>query len=339
MEADQTGRGRLSRIKPPVWVGAALAGSVALSAALLLASPQEAESAEPVSDDPVLARAREAGEHLNALVNEEQQLQAELKDLDHRSRELSLQLSTQGRTYVRLLRLGLLPVGGGFPALVAHAARLERLRQALRSHLDLYRQANHRRSEISDRLSKLRSQKLNAELEERVVAEARDVLLSAKERQLAFERAFQSGGASGVATVYGASGPADPATLSAGFEAMKGRLPFPIPGRAEIRSSRRADGQGLEMHAPMGSPVRAVYPGRVAFADQYGDYDRTVIVDHGQGYYTVSANLGSIDVHVGEEVSAGSRLGTVGNPGRGWMLYFELRIGAHPVDPAEWFGI
>ena len=48
------------------------------------------------------------------------------------------------------------------------------------------------------------------------------------------------------------------------------------------------------MFAPAGSVVRAVQAGRVAFADTYAAYGRTVILDHGAGYYTVSANLGSI---------------------------------------------
>ncbi len=77
---------------------------------------------------------------------------------------------------------------------------------------------------------------------------------------------------------------------------MKGRLPFPLPGRAEIRSARRpgADGPGLEMRVPRGSPVRAVYAGRVAFADSYAAYGKTIILDHGNSYYTVSANLEDI---------------------------------------------
>ena len=93
------------------------------------------------------------------------------------------------------------------------------------------------------------------------------------------------------------------------------------------------------MRAPAGSPVRAIFPGRVAFADSYADYGRTVILDHGGGYYTLSANLGEIEVKVGNEVKGGGRIGTLGDGPAGSALYFELRIGQETADPAEWFGI
>jgi septal ring factor EnvC (AmiA/AmiB activator) len=141
--------------------------------------------------------------------------------------------------------------------------------------------------------------------------------------------------------VYGALGPADPVEVSAGFRAARGRLPFPIAGRAEVKSARRsgAEGPGLEMRAPLGTQVRAVYPGRVAFADTYAEYGKTVIVDHGGRYYTVSANLGSIDVSAGDLVEVNTRLGTVGDVGRGALVYVEIRLGTETLDPAEWFGL
>jgi septal ring factor EnvC (AmiA/AmiB activator) len=77
----------------------------------------------------------------------------------------------------------------------------------------------------------------------------------------------------------------------------------------------------------------------VAFADDYADYGKTVIVDHGDRYYTVMGNLGSIDVRVGDELVASARVGTVGDGGRGALLYFELRAGTTALDPAEWFGL
>ncbi len=90
------------------------------------------------------------------------------------------------------------------------------------------------------------------------------------------------------------------------------------------------------MTAPRGSVVRAVYAGRVAFSDSYAEYGNTVIVEHGSSYYTVSASLGEIAVAVGDDVAAGTRLGTVGRDG---ALYIEVRVGTETVDPAEWFGL
>jgi septal ring factor EnvC (AmiA/AmiB activator) len=93
------------------------------------------------------------------------------------------------------------------------------------------------------------------------------------------------------------------------------------------------------MGAPAGTAVRAVFAGRVAFADEYADYGKTVIVDHGNRHYTVSANLAEIAVTVGDEVTSGSRVGTVGGSSAGPLLYFEIRVGNETTDPAEWFGL
>jgi septal ring factor EnvC (AmiA/AmiB activator) len=152
--------------------------------------------------------------------------------------------------------------------------------------------------------------------------------------------------------VYGAGmGPDGPGASNVdGFRGMKGRLPFPIAGRAEIRSVRRqgALGPGLEMYAPLGSPVRAVFPGRVAFADQYESFGQVVILDHGDHFFTLSGNLGSIDVRVGDDVSAGAKLGTVGtanaqtthtNGARESLLYFEVRHGSATLDATTWLGL
>jgi septal ring factor EnvC (AmiA/AmiB activator) len=78
-----------------------------------------------------------------------------------------------------------------------------------------------------------------------------------------------------------------------------------------------------------------VYGGRIAFADKYADFGNTVIIDHGSSYFTVSAGLAGLRVRVGEDVTAGSTLGAVGDTG----LYFEIRRSGDTVDPAPWFGI
>jgi septal ring factor EnvC (AmiA/AmiB activator) len=65
-----------------------------------------------------------------------------------------------------------------------------------------------------------------------------------------------------------------------------------------------------------------------------------VILDHGDHYYSVYASLGSNDVHVGDAVNAGARLGTVGSTdGSPPKLYFELRHNASSLDPAPWLGL
>ncbi len=140
-------------------------------------------------------------------------------------------------------------------------------------------------------------------------------------------------------TVYGGA-PAAGAVVE-GFGASAGRLLFPVPGRAEARRNWRegADGPGVEVRCAAGSVVRAVYPGRVAFADRYGAYGQIVIVDHGDHYYTVSANLSQVAVAVGQELAQGAPIGTVGDDGHGPMMFFEVRHGGETLDPAPWLGL
>ncbi len=116
---------------------------------------------------------------------------------------------------------------------------------------------------------------------------------------------------------------------------------MPVTGRAEIRAARRdgTDGPGLELRAPVGTAVRAVFAGRVAFADRFGAYGRIVILDHGDHYFTVSGDLDEVDVKIGQDVSAGERVGTVGDDGQGAMLYFEVRRGAQTIAPGGWLGL
>ncbi len=273
------------------------------------------------------------------VTRDESALQHRLDELRRDAQATDARILVRGRSYVRMTRAGLLPVGDGFDALVEHATRLERLHHALESDVSHARALAAERVELDKQLEAIHARAQTLDDEERVLARAEDALRAADERERAFAQAFELG--AGHTAVYGAVGPSDPAPATGAFGELKGRLPFPIAGRSEIRPARRAssDGPGLEMHAPLGTPVRSVAPGRVAFADAYADYGKTIIIEHGRRYYTVSANLGSIDVAVGDEVGAGERIGSVGDSGNGPRLYFEIRVGKETVDPGAWFGI
>jgi septal ring factor EnvC (AmiA/AmiB activator) len=265
-------------------------------------------------------------------------LQQRFDALGREAKLLDAQILWRGRSYVRLSRAGLLPVGDGFDALVEHAVRLERLHHALEADLARSKTVASERVALGKELDAAHAREQTLDDEERVLARAEDALRSADERERAFAQAFETGGHTAV---YGAVGPAEPLPASSAFAALKGRLPFPLGGRSEIRPARRvsSDGPGLEMRAALGTPVRSVAAGRVAFADSYADYGKTIIIEHGRRYYTVSANLERIDVAVGDEVAAGQELGTVGDTGTGPRLYFEVRVGKETVDPGVWFGI
>jgi septal ring factor EnvC (AmiA/AmiB activator) len=90
--------------------------------------------------------------------------------------------------------------------------------------------------------------------------------------------------------------------------------------------------------APLGTPVQAVAAGRVRFAGWFRGYGRLAILDHGDGYFTVSGHLDELDVEVGDVLQTRQLIGTVGETGSlsGPRLYFEIRQGAQALDPREW---
>jgi septal ring factor EnvC (AmiA/AmiB activator) len=246
-------------------------------------------------------------------------------------------LIARGRAYVRLTRAGLLPLSGGFDQFLQRAARAERLRRSL------IRDVSHEQSlqasivEVGKRIETLSRERTQMEARRVATRETESAEADAMDRALAFERAFASPPNDGHTAIYGANLPFSSEPGQADFMKLKGHVPFPVAGRAEIvRAKRRGGGgPGLEMRVAKGSSVQAVFGGRVAFADQYADFGHTVIIDHGHNYFTVNAGLATMRVRVGDEISAGATLGTVGDTG----LYFEIRRSGDTVDPTPWFGI
>jgi murein hydrolase activator len=253
------------------------------------------------------------------------------------------------RAWYKLTHVGLLPMGAGFETLLTHSSRAERLRRSVERDITNVQELDQIRTELVERKQKLIARKVPLEMQAKAMSQARAALQEADDRKRAFDRAFASSTGTDHVAIYGALTPSGPAAPDEGlvashdgFKTMKGRLPFPLAGRTEVRMVNRegAGGPGVEMRSPPGSPVRAVFAGRVAFSDEYGNYGRVVILDHGDRYFTLSANLGSIEVKVGDDLAAGNRLGTVASTGhdRG-VLYFEVRHGADTLDPAPWFGL
>jgi len=95
---------------------------------------------------------------------------------------------------------------------------------------------------------------------------------------------------------------------------------------------------GVEIAAGDGTPVTAVYGGKVVFARWFSDYGNMAVIDHGDEVLTLYARLRSILVRPGEVVAAGDRIGLVGiGPGETEpSLYFEVRDYQKATDPLSW---
>ena len=128
-----------------------------------------------------------------------------------------------------------------------------------------------------------------------------------------------------------------------GFANAKGAMPWPVEGKRSNRFGRpRNDGkmrwQGINIPAPQGSTVKAIHHGRVVYADWFRGSGLLLIIDHGDGYMSLYAHNESLLKDVGEWVTAGTPIGTVGTSGglEQPALYFEIRYKGKPTDPARW---
>ena len=139
-------------------------------------------AAAPNELDRLLARAD----------GEEQGLKTEMVDLGPRLDLVRRRMRARGRAYYRLTRAGLLPAGGGFDALVDHAAHVERARMALERDVAAEAVLVRRTSEIDARLLKLRADRAPLELQREAMSRARLALQETEERRSAFARAFET---------------------------------------------------------------------------------------------------------------------------------------------------
>jgi murein hydrolase activator len=125
-----------------------------------------------------------------------------------------------------------------------------------------------------------------------------------------------------------------------------GKLDWPVEGTIVYRFGRdtlpsggiiRWNGVGIA--APIGTPVKAVESGNVRLVGQFGTYGLTIVLEHGNGYYSVYSHLETAGVKLGAAVSKGGVIGTVGgeNSDYGPHLHFEIR-GDNQIalDPATW---
>ena len=77
----------------------------------------------------------------------------------------------------------------------------------------------------------------------------------------------------------------------------------------------------------------------MVYADYLGIYGNVVILDHGQGVFSLYAHLSRIEVAVGDLVKKGSKLGISGNTGMagGDHLHFAILVNGIFVNPLEWW--
>lgn len=134
-------------------------------------------------------------------------------------------------------------------------------------------------------------------------------------------------------TVSTPSGPKTPAR-SGGRDAGTGYFTRPIVGG--IRSQGLHGHNGIDIAAPIGTPILAARGGRVTLvrggSGWNGGYGNYIVITHENGIQTLYAHLNSISVSQGDMVKQGEQIGSSGNTGRstGPHLHFEVRGAKNP---------
>jgi septal ring factor EnvC (AmiA/AmiB activator) len=131
-----------------------------------------------------------------------------------------------------------------------------------------------------------------------------------------------------------------------GLGRERGQLPWPTDGRIVSAFGREVHPRfgteivrrGIEIEAPNGAPVRAVSGGAVLYRGWLKGYGNLLILDHGQGYYTLYAHAAEVLPDEGDAVRAGQTIARVGESGstEGPRLYFEVRYQGRAEDPQQW---
>jgi septal ring factor EnvC (AmiA/AmiB activator) len=137
--------------------------------------------------------------------------------------------------------------------------------------------------------------------------------------------------------------------VAKGFQALRGKLPWPVNGKIALPYGTQKDPQfktpvfrnGIHIKAEDDAEAKAVYEGKIVFAEWFKGYGQLVIINHGEGYHTLYANLAEIFYKVGAIIKEREVIGKVGESyASGGLstsgMYFEIRYKGKPLDPMQW---
>ena len=120
---------------------------------------------------------------------------------------------------------------------------------------------------------------------------------------------------------------------------LEGRVGSSFGQRQDPINGEGAFHQGIDIDAPIGTPVRAAADGDVTVAEtQTTGYGRQIMLDHGHDVLTLYGHLSAMAVVVGQHVIRGQVIGYVGQSGRatGPHLHYEVRVHKVAVNPHKY---
>lgn len=95
---------------------------------------------------------------------------------------------------------------------------------------------------------------------------------------------------------------------------------------------------GLDIANKVGTPVKAINSGIITLADTLPIHGITVVINHGQGVYSIYSHLSKVNVNFNEKVKSGQLIGLIGDTGQstGPHLHWEIKVNGISVNPEEW---
>lgn len=210
-----------------------------------------------------------------------------------------------------------------------HAARLAALSQ-------IVEQAQREAVQLKDRRSELATTQARVEARLQQLQRSQQAtgvrLADLREREQALQR------------LIGVLASRERITGRVDIRRYRGALPWPVEGSITQIFGRHYIPKyttytvcnGLRFWVDSGAPVRAVFPGIVAYARHFKGYGNMVVVDHGHDVYSLAAGLGTIHVRLDQNVTMGLPLGLASPPKEGGNIYFEIRVEEQPRDPRRW---
>jgi murein DD-endopeptidase MepM/ murein hydrolase activator NlpD len=119
---------------------------------------------------------------------------------------------------------------------------------------------------------------------------------------------------------------------------VRGQVNSGYGGRLSPWSATSEFHSGLDIGAPVGTPVKAPAPGTVVFAGVHAEYGQTLIVDHGNETKSIYGHLSRLNVAVNQKVERGETIALTGNTGRssGPHLHYEIQVKGQSVNPTSY---
>lgn len=133
---------------------------------------------------------------------------------------------------------------------------------------------------------------------------------------------------------------------STNFRELKGKLPWPAKGSIAIPYGKQKDPQfstmifrnGIYIKTDDDTVAKSVNAGKVVYTGAIKGFGRVVILNHGDGYHSLYANLSEIFLKVGDIIKRDDEIGKTGVSALidAPTLYFEIRYKGKPLDPIQW---